>query len=88
MFDFQCENGCVNTHRLILSSISPFMKQVLSEADQSGNDDTPTILLPDVKKEEITRLLCILYSGCLNLYKRSVKILYFLFHFSPMIIVI
>ena len=73
----------MNTHRLILSSISPFMKKVLSEADQSGNDEIPTILLPDVKKEEITRLLCILYSGCLNLYKRFVKNLHFLFYFSP-----
>ena len=59
-----------NTHRLVLASISPFVKEILEEKDEINSDEAPSILLPDIKKEDMIFLLSILYNGSLNMYKR------------------
>ena len=73
-FILQCKNGSISTHRLVLASISPFVKEILENGDPFGSDDIPTIFLPDIQKEEMMFLLSILYNGSLNMYKRYEKI--------------
>ena len=67
---FQCQNGAINTHRIVLASISPFFKYILEEENGAGSDESPSIHLPDVKKEDMVFLLSMLYNGSLNMYKR------------------
>ena len=55
---------------MVLASISPFVKEILEEKDETNSDEAPSILLPDIKKEDMIFLLSILYNGSLNMYKR------------------
>ena len=54
----------------MLASISPFVKEILEEQNKTNSDEAPSILLPDIKKEDMIFLLSILYNGSLNMYKR------------------
>ena len=52
----QCSDGVVQTHCLILASISPTMKDYLHEVECSTIKE-PLVILPDISKSEVTKFL-------------------------------
>ena len=62
-------DGRINAHRLVLGSISPFIKGILEESEHYDTNDPAELLLPDIQKEQMMFLLSIFYNGTLNMYK-------------------
>ena len=65
-----CSDGkCLKAHRLILSTFSPYFKQLLSAC----KEPMPTILLPDVKVSVMKVLLEFMYTGNVRVKKEMVS---------------
>lgn len=63
---FVCKGGRqIRAHKLILSSVSPFLKQIFSE--WKGNEDMVTIFVPDVDHNILKLLLDFIYEGTTRL---------------------
>ena len=61
-----CSDGsCLQTHRLILATFSPYFRQVLAAC----KEPTPTILLPDVSATVMEVLLEFMYTGNVRVKK-------------------
>ena len=60
-----CSNGKkIKSHCAILSCMSSFLKKLLSSLEE------PVLLLPDVRLHHFKGLLCLLYTGVSNVFKR------------------
>ncbi|XP_065344183.1 transcription factor Ken-like [Cloeon dipterum] len=57
-----CKDGRLSAHRIVLASASPMLRDLLLNF-HSFVDDMIMVHLPDVKKEEVSRLLQFLYTG-------------------------
>lgn len=62
-----CSNGKLKSHCAILSAMSPFLQNVLKSVPD------PELFLPQVPLEDVKSLLCLLYSGSANMYKKNVS---------------
>jgi hypothetical protein len=63
---FVCKGGRqVKAHKLVLSSVSPFLKQIFSE--WKDNQDMVTILIPDIDHNILKLLLDFMYEGTMKL---------------------
>ena len=61
-----CSDGsCLQAHRLILATFSPYFRQVLAAC----KEPTPTILLPDVSATVMEVLLEFMYTGNVRVKK-------------------
>ena len=54
---FQCTDGQVSAHRLILAAASPLLKEVMSQ------DDQVVIFLPEVSSKVMKSILDLVYKG-------------------------
>ena len=61
-----CSDTSLWAHRIILGSVSPYLKQLLVECERQG-DDVITILLPMLKGYHMKLVLDYIYSGALYL---------------------
>lgn len=57
----------VSAHQVILSSSSPFLKTLLLQHMENVTGERPTIIIPDVAREDLEALLEFLYQGTLKL---------------------
>ncbi|CAG7836446.1 unnamed protein product [Allacma fusca] len=55
-----CDGGSINVHRLILASASPWLKSIFEDVTTS---DTYTILIPEVKYNDMLLLVRFIYGG-------------------------
>ena len=59
-----CQNSeRIAAHQVILSSNSSFMKNLLLKHKENLTGETPTIIMPDIKKEDLESLLKFMYRG-------------------------
>jgi hypothetical protein len=69
---FACKGGRqVRAHKLVLSSVSPFLKQIFSEWKDS--QDMVTILVPDIDHNILKLLLDFMYEGTMKLSKTELN---------------
>ena len=68
----------VSAHQVILSNSSPFLKTLLLQHMENVTGEKPTIIIPDVAREDLEALLEFLYQGTLKLgeiqYKKFVHL--------------
>jgi len=63
----QCFNGKINSHCSILSTTTPFLKEILLEMDE------PFLVLPDVSLQTMKTLLTLLHNGTVNVPKTGIQ---------------
>lgn len=69
---FVCAGGKkVKGHKLILSVVSPFLKEMFSEC--GGNQDMITVLLPDINGNVLKIFLDFVYEGTVKLSKTELE---------------
>ena len=75
----RCEDGSLlHAHRLVMSAVSPYLKQVLDTAEEEGSI---TILdLPDNPKHVVESLLEIIYSGSIEANLEQIRSMLSLAH--------
>ena len=67
MYDsvWECDGGRFKVHRLVLASVSPLLKLVLSS--QPGDVSKSVIFTPDLSATCVKSLLCLFYTGKVNI---------------------
>ena len=58
-----CQDGLMNTHKIIMAGISDFIKSILAEIPVG---DQVTLFMPDFRAEDIERFLHINMKGCIT----------------------
>lgn len=66
-----CGNEQYSAHKIVLAAFSPFFRNLL--ISQSGQNTTSTLVLDDVEKVILEKLLEFMYTGQINLTSLSTK---------------
>jgi hypothetical protein len=61
--EIRCDDGKLSAHKLVLASASKFLRQLL--LDHSTEDEPPVILVPDVSKSSLAKILDFIYTASL-----------------------
>ena len=62
----QCGDGEVTAYQAVLALVSPFLRGLFCDTtweQSSAGEVTPSVIIPDTRKQDVVRLLKLLHSG-------------------------
>lgn len=70
------KDGVLSTHSIVLSAMSPFLEDLLIQAEAGnfdGKEELHTLHLPDIPKQDMELILTLLYRGTANIYHEELE---------------